>query len=122
MTIPITPEPRRRSAVPLPIVMLLIAILVAITGITVWEMNQPEPAAGYAMTSVTNTGTTQGITLVRDNGTYVWPNPGQTLWGIKAVRIMSGTCVSINGGAQKCATSAYNYNLPLGSYQVRRTR
>lgn len=128
MSIPIT-EPRA-SRTPLVVVLTLIvvAVLVAVMSVVFAPSETTEKAQAHALTSVTNSGIpgalSQGITAVRDNGTYTYPQPGYgAVWGIKAIRVEHGTCVSINGGTPKCATAgAFNVALGIGSYYVRRTK
>lgn len=120
----------RRDTVATLLQAIALAVLFAvIIGFAVFRPTVPEPAAGHSLTSVTNSGIPgalgQGITVVRDNGSYAYPVPGgSAVWGVKAIRVERGTCVSINGAAPRCAIGIAPYNVALGinSYYVRRTR
>lgn len=123
--------PRRRlSAPPAWLVALLAAVLVGLSALVVWETSRPEPAAANPLTSVRNLGSLTGappyVTVVRDNGSHVLLSyAGQTVWGVKAVRVERGQCIRLNGAPARCATAttgAFNIALGISSYTVERTK
>lgn len=102
----------------------IFAIAALIIGVGLAYILTPDkPAQASSLTHVTNVSvgsTSSFISVRKDNGVVVDLNPQQHLWGVRSVVVRNGTCITINGGAQRCGVQ----EIPLGAgnYLVRRTK
>ena len=112
-----------------PAVVSGVVIAVIVAALLAWGLSA-QPAKASPLTSVRNIGTLSqianpSVTVLKDNGTYVTIAAGQTLWGVRAVRIGKGQCIRIDGNPERCAIDRSAYNVDLGfekAYTVQRTR
>jgi hypothetical protein len=120
-----TPDPRvRRFAAANWAIALIVAAIVAI-GLILFPPggDQATPKAqGYALTSVTNTGTLT-MRLRLDNNLIVPLSPQQVKWGVAKILVQAGTCVQVANNTPVCATTTEKViTLGLNQYFARRTK